>query len=138
LDDAGGRLAQASARVVGPETSIVRVSEIQAPRCSHAGGLDVDGARSLAATSASSQTRHQQLLRVRRDPDVGQERLQAYLLRRYLKLHPYIWRLMTKAFPKRLWFSSERFPEFLRVVSSLISEGLGHYQPYVNPQITLV
>jgi hypothetical protein len=45
---------------------------------------------------------------------------------------------MTKAFPKRLWLSSERFPEFLHVASSLISEDLGHCQPYVNPQITLV
>ena len=35
-------------------------------------------------------------------------------------------------------FSSERLSKFRRLVSWLVSQGAGHYQPYVNPRITLV
>jgi hypothetical protein len=35
-------------------------------------------------------------------------------------------------------FSSERILEFFRSRSSLVSWDLGHCQPYVYPQITLV
>jgi hypothetical protein len=48
-----------------------------------------------------------------------------------------VFRLLLKPFPQSARFSGERVPEFLRLVSSLVSQDLGHSQPYVNPQITL-